>query len=145
MNSDIRAAVHQELVTDPLIDADDIVVAVFNGEVSLDGTVPSQNQRSEAAAAARRVAGVTVVHNLLAIALPARDYGDDAELAQLVNDALAANRAVPDGVQATAREGNVFLTGMVSYSAQRAAAEDAVAGVAGVLSVTNQIEVQRGA
>src|SRR5262249_10719146 len=87
----------------------------------------------------------TAVHNLLAIALPSRDYGDDAALAQLVNEALAANRAVPDGVQATAREGDIFLTGTVSYSAQRSAAEDAVAGVAGVLSVTNQIEVQGGA
>jgi osmotically-inducible protein OsmY len=121
------------------------VVVVFNGEVSLGGTVPSQNQRSEAAAAAGRVAGVTVVHNLLAVALPSRDYGDDSALAQLVNAALAANRAVPDGVRATAREGDVLLTGTVSHSAQRAAAEDAVAGVAGVLSVTNQIEVQGGA
>jgi osmotically-inducible protein OsmY len=144
MDRDIRAAVHEELVTDPRIDADDIVVEVFNGEVSLDGTVPSQAQRSEAAAAAQRVAGVTVVHNLLDVALPSRDYGDDAALAQLVNDALAANRAVPDGVRATAREGDVFLTGTVSLSAQRAAAEDAAAGVGGVLSITNQIEVQDG-
>ena len=145
MDSDIRAAVHKELVTDPLINADDIVVVVFNGEVSLDGTVPSQNQSSAAAAAAGRVAGVTVVHNLLAVALPSRDYGDDAALAQLVNAALAANRAVPDGVRATAREGDVLLTGTVSFSVQRAAAEDAASGVAGVLSVTNQIEVQGGA
>jgi len=144
MDSDIRAAVHKELVTDPSIDADDIVVEVFDGQVSLNGTVPSQDQSSKAVAAAQRVAGVTVVHNLLAIALPSHDYGDDAALAQLVNEALAANRAVPDGVRATAREGDVFLTGTVSYSAQRAAAEDAVAGVAGVLSVTNQIEVQGG-
>jgi BON domain len=58
---------------------------------------------------------------------------------------LQQPRAGPDGIQATAREGDVFLTGTVSYSAQQAAAEDAAAGVAGVLSVTNQIEVQRGA
>jgi len=145
MDSDIRAAVHKELVTDPLVDADDIVVVVFDGQVSLDGTVPSQDQASKAVAAAQRVAGVTAVHNLLAIALPSRDYGDDAALAQLVNEALAADRAVPDDVRATARHGDIFLTGTVSYSAQRAAAEDAVAGVAGVLSVTNQIEVQGGA
>ena len=144
MDSDIRAAVHKELVTDPSIDADDIVVEVFDGQVSLNGTVPSQDQSSKAVAAAQRVAGVTAVHNLLAIALPSHDYGDDAALAQLVNEALAANRAVPDGVRATAREGEVFLTGTVSHSAQRAAAEDAVAGVAGVLGVTNQIEVQGG-
>ena len=145
MDSDIRAAVHEELVTDPRIDADDIVVEMLNGEVSLNGTVPSEAQRSEAAAAARRVPGVTKLYNLLAVALPSRDYGDDTALAQVVNEALAANRAVPTGVRATAREGNVFLTGTVSYSAQRSAAEDAAAGVGGVLSITNQVEVRGGA
>ena len=42
MDRDIRAAVQEELVTDPRIDADDIEVEIFNGEVSLNGTVPSQ-------------------------------------------------------------------------------------------------------
>lgn len=103
--------------------------------------MPSQAQRSEAIATARRVAGVTAVHDLLAIALPADEYGDDTTLARTANEALAANRAVPAGVRATASQGNVFLTGGVSNDAQRAAAEDAVAGVAGVVSITNQIEV----
>ena len=142
MDKDIRAAVNEALVTDPRIDADGIVVEVFDGAITLNGTVPSQAQRSEAAAAARRVAGATTVQNLLAVALPSDDYGDDTALAQLVNEALGANRAVPDGVRATCREGDVFLTGIVSHSAQRVAAEDAAAGVAGVLSITNQIEVQ---
>ena len=144
MDRDIRAAVYKELVSDPRIDADGIVVDSFGGDITLNGTVPSQAQSSEAAAVARRVAGETTVQNLLAIALPSDDYGDDTALAQLVNEALGANRAVPDGVRATCREGNVFLTGMVSHSAQRVAAEDAAAGVDGVLSITNQIEVQGG-
>ena len=87
---------------------------------------------------------MTVVHNLLAIALPSRDYGDDTALAQIANEALAANRAVPDSVRATAREGGIFLTGTVSNRAQRIAAENAVAGVGGALSITNEIEVQGG-
>jgi len=139
---DIRAAVYEELVTDPLIDTGDIVIEVSNGAVSLNGTVPSQAQCSEAAAAARRVNGVTRVDNLLAVALPSGDYGDDAALTQLANQTLAANGTVPDGVKAAAREGNVFLTGTVSHSVQRVAAEDAVAGLAGVLSITNEIDVQ---
>ena len=142
MDRDIRAAVYEALVADPRIDADDIVVEVFAGDVTLNGTVPSQAQSSEAAAVARRVAGETTVQNLLAIALPSDDYGDDTALAQLVNEALGANRAVPDGVRATCREGDVFLTGTVSHSAQRVVAEDAAAGVAGVVSITNQIKVQ---
>ena len=144
MDRDIRAAVYQELAADRLIDAADIEVEVVNGEVSLNGTVPSQDQRAEAATAARRVAGVTGVDNLLDVALPVGDYLEDADLAQRVSGALAANH-VPDGVRVTAREGDVVLTGTVRVSAQRAAAEDAAAGVAGVLSITNQIEVQDGA
>jgi osmotically-inducible protein OsmY len=141
MDRDIRAAVYQELDTDRLIDAADIEVEVVNGEVSLNGTVPGHDQRVAAAAAARRVAGVTGVDNLLDVALPSGDTLEDAALAQRVNGALAASH-VPDGVRAAAREGDVLLTGTVSDSAQRAAAEEAAAAVAGVLSITNQIEVQ---
>jgi len=139
---DIRAAVYEELVTDPLIDTQDIVVEVLNGAVSLTGTVPTQAQCTEAAAAAHRVAGVTGVDNLLAVAIPFDGFEDDATLAQSVNRALAANGSVPDGVKATAREGSIFLTGTVNHSVQRVAAEDTAAAVSGVLDITNEIEVQ---
>jgi osmotically-inducible protein OsmY len=144
MDRDIRAAVYQELGADRLIDAADIVVEVVDGVVSLNGTVPSQDQRTAAATAARRVAGVTGVDNLLDVALPVGDYLEDAALAQRVNGALAA-KGVPDGVRAAAHEGDVVLTGTVSDIAQRGAAEDAAAAVGGVLTITNQIEVQDGA
>lgn len=140
-DSDIIAAVSRELATDPHLDAGDIVVDMFGGAITLNGTVASQAQSAAATAAAQRVDGVTRVDNLLAVALPDRDYGDDAALAQLANQAPAASRAVPGGVQATAREGSIFLAGTVSHNVQRAAAEDAVAGVAGVLSITNEIVV----
>lgn len=140
-DTNIEAAVNRELVSDPFVDADDIVVEVVDGAVSLTGTVPSQAQRAEAAAAARRVTGVTRVDTLLAVALPGDDYGDDTALARLANLALAADAAVPDGVRASAHEGNVFLSGAVSHSDQRVAAEHAVAGVAGVLNITNEIDV----
>src|SRR5215472_7532810 len=138
-DTNIEAAVQKELVSDPLVDAHDIVVEVIDGAVSLTGTVPSQAQRAEAVAAAKRVAGVTRVDALLAVALPATDYGDDSALAQLVNQALAANADVPAGVSATVREGSVLLTGTVSRSAQRVAAQDTAAAVGGVVGVTNNI------
>jgi osmotically-inducible protein OsmY len=141
---DVRAAVFEELRVDPLIDTGDIEVKVFGGDVSLNGTVPSQAQRSEAAVAARRAGGVTTVHNLLDVALPSEDWGDDAVLAQVVNQALAADAAVPEGIKASARDGNVVLTGLVSSSSQRAAAEEAAAGCGGVLGVINKIVVDSG-
>lgn len=142
MDANIHTSVGQELASDPHVDADDIVVEVSEGGVSLRGTVPSQAQRTEAVAAAHRVAGVAEVHDLLGVALPSSDFGDDAALARFANDALAMNRAVPAGVEATARQGVIILTGLVRNDAQRSAAHDAVAGVAGVLSIANQIEVQ---
>ena len=138
---DIRQAVESELNFDPLVDAANIAVRNMNGEVALNGTVPSYPQYLEAAAAAQRVGGVKNVHNHLEVVLPPGDYRDDALLTTAANNALAANITVPDGVEATAYEGNVELTGIVKHGPQRAAAELAVAGLAGVRNVRDDIEI----
>jgi osmotically-inducible protein OsmY len=138
---DIREAVEAELNFDPLVDDADITVVNMNGEVGLNGTVPSYPQYLEAAAAAQRVAGVTDVLNHLAVVLPDGDYGDDAMLTTAANNALALNVTVPDGVEATASDGNLTLTGTVSYGTERAAAEQAVSVLVGVRNVRNGIEI----
>jgi len=138
---DIREAVEAELAFDPLVDPADITVRNMNGDVALNGTVPSYPQYLEAAAAAQRVGGVANVHNHLEVVLPPGDYRDDALLTTAANDALAANVTVPDGVEATANDGNLMLTGTVAYGSQRAAAELAVAGLTGVRNVKNETEI----
>jgi len=138
---DIREAVEAELAFDPLVDPADITVRNMNGDVALNGTVPSYPQYLEAAAAAQRVGGVANVHNHLEVVLPPGDYRDDALLTTAANDALAANVTVPDGVEATANDGNLTLTGTVAYGSQRAAAELAVAGLTGVRNVKNETEI----
>jgi len=138
---DIREAVEAELAFDPLVDAADITVRNMDGEVALNGTVPSYPQYLEAAAAARRVAGVTNVHNHLAVALPDADYRDDAWLTTAANNALLLNVTVPDGVEAAARDGNLTLTGLVEYGRQREAAELAVAGLTGVRNVRDEVQI----
>jgi osmotically-inducible protein OsmY len=102
--TDIRAAVEAELKFDPLVDRADIHVANVNGDVALNGTVPSYPQYLEAATATQRVSGVKNVFNHLEVALPDGDFRDDT----------------------------VTLTGTVGYGAERAAAERAVAGLTGV-------------
>ena len=138
---DIRDAVEAELKYDPLIDATDITVRNINGDVALNGTVPSYPQYLDAAVAAQRVAGVKNVHNHLAVMLPDGDYRDDAMLTTAANNALALNVTVPDGVEATAYDGNLTLTGTVKYGRQREAAELAVAGLAGVRNIHDEIEI----
>jgi osmotically-inducible protein OsmY len=63
----------------------------------------------------------------LEVVLPSGDYRDDATLATTANNALVLNITVPDDVEATAKDGNVTLTGTVSYGSERAA-ELTVAG-----------------
>ena len=138
---DVRAAVDAELGFDPLVDAADITVRNIAGDVNLTGTVPSYPQYLGAAAAARRVAGVTGVHNNLMVVLPESNYRDDVKLATAANNALAANVTVPDSVEATAEDGNIILTGTASYGTELSAAEAAVAVLAGVRSVSNDIEI----
>ena len=138
---DIRGAVEAELKFDPLVDDADIHVMNVNGDVALNGTVPNYPQHLEAAAAAQRVTGVKNVYNHLEVVLSEAGFRDDATLTTAANTALALNVTVPDGVEATASDGNVTLTGTVSFGSERAAAERAVAGLTGVRNVRDDIEI----
>ena len=142
---DVREAVESELGFDPLIDPDNITVKNINGDVALNGTVPSYPQYVEAAAAAQRVAGVKNAHNHLEVVLPPGDYRDDPILTTTANNALELNITVPEGVEATAKDGNLTLTGTVNYGTERAAAEQTVAGLAGVRNIRNDIEISNDA
>jgi osmotically-inducible protein OsmY len=144
-NKDVREAVESELIFDPLVDETDITVKNLNGEVALNGSVPSYPQYVEAAAAAQRVAGVKKVHNHLEVALPPDDYRDDATLTTVANNALGFNVTVPDGVEATAKNGNLTLTGTVNYGSEMAAAELTVAGLTGVRGIKDDIQISNDA
>ncbi len=142
---EIRDAVENELGYDPLVDGSDISVKNLNGDVALNGTVPSYPQYLEAVTAARRVAGVKKVQNHLEVVLPAEDYRDDPTLTTTANNALTLNIAVPDGVEATANNGNLTLTGTVSYGSERTAAEQAVIYLTGVRNVKDDIYISTDA
>ena len=138
---DVRAAVEAELSFDPLVNSAGITVVNIGGHMNLTGTVPSYPQYLEAVAAARRVGRVITLDNNLEVVLPERGYRDDVKLATAANNALAANVTVPGSVEALAGDGNITLTGTVSYGTERAAAEAAVCGLAGVRNVSNEIDI----
>lgn len=139
--NDIREAVEAELASDPLIDAASITVMNLDGNVALNGSVHSYPQYVEAAEAAWRGSGVTNVSNHLEVVLPPDHYRDDAMLTTAANDALAASATVPEGVEASAKNGDLTLTGMVKYRRHQAAAEAAVSGLAGVRNIKDEIDL----
>ncbi|MEV6904032.1 BON domain-containing protein [Amycolatopsis sp. NPDC051372] len=138
---DIREAVEAELIFDPTVEATDITVKNLRGDVALNGTVPSYPQYLNAAAAARRVAGVSRLHNHLEVVLPPGDERDDPMLTTAANNALAVNVTVPAGIEASARRGNITLTGTVKYGSERDAAASAVGSLTGVRNVKNDIDI----
>jgi osmotically-inducible protein OsmY len=137
----IRDAVEKELKFDPLVDASGITVKNLGGDVALNGTVPSYPQYQEAAAAAKRVKGVTGLHNHLMVDLPYASYRDDVILTTAANNALTMLVSVPGNVEASASEGDVWLTGTVGNRFERDAAEQAVAGITGVRGIVDDIEI----
>jgi osmotically-inducible protein OsmY len=139
---DIRTQVTDDLTFDPDVDASGITVEDRDGEVILSGSVPSYPQYIEAVAVARRVAGVKDVRNQLEVVLPPGDHRDDSRLTAMANDALTLGHSTAVGVEATAKSGDVLLTGAVPSGAERAAAGAMIAGLTGVRSVTNDIRVR---
>ncbi len=141
MAKDIREAVEAGLASDPLVDAGGITVRNFGGDVALTGRVPSYPQYLEAAEVAWRAPGVSNVRNQLEVWLPPGNYRDDAKLTTAANNALESSGVTAlEGVEATAKNGNLTLTGMVKYRRHRAAAEAAVSGLPGVRNIDDEIE-----
>ena len=60
----------------------------------------------------------------------------------MANDALTLGHTVAVGVEATAKNGDVTLTGAVRCGAERAAAKAMIADLNGVRSVTNDIQIR---
>jgi osmotically-inducible protein OsmY len=138
---DVGVAVEAELAFDPLVDDWNITVVNLKGDVSLRGTVASYPEYVEAEAATRRVSGVTTVHNHLKVDLPDANKRSDAALATAANTALVWDVSVPDSVESTAADGNLYLEGEVRFKLESDAAVKAVSGLTGVRNVRNDIRL----
>lgn len=75
------------------------------------------------------------------IQIRSRFFRSDDEIADEATRALALRPSIPKTVQATVHQGHVTLTGRVPIPFYRVAAEWAVRPLAGVVEVTDRIEV----
>src|SRR5665213_131381 len=143
-NIDLNKDVVAELAFDPSIDEQDIAVAVSDGVVTLTGSVKSYSQKIAAERAVKRVRGVHGIAEELTIDLPAFHLRNDADLAKSALSALLWNANVPaDSVLVKVEGGWVTLTGTVEWQYQREAARLAVATLAGVRGVSNNVALRQ--
>jgi osmotically-inducible protein OsmY len=116
-------------------------VAVKDGVVTLVGFVKSYTEKSEAEAAAKRVAGVLGLANDLEVRLPGGTERPDPEIAR---DAVAAIKTrLPfsaEHIRVIVKDGWVTLEGQVEWNYQREGAENAVRRLRGIKGVTDPAE-----
>jgi osmotically-inducible protein OsmY len=138
-DDELRRDVAAELLWDPKVDAERVAVSADDGIVTLRGTVGSLRQKQEADRAARRVSGVTGIHDELQVRILGSDRREDAELRTDVRQALMLDSVVPPGVDAEVDDGFVTLTGAASWQHQRDEADFVAANVPGVRGITDDI------
>ncbi|KQO78286.1 BON domain-containing protein [Methylobacterium sp. Leaf88] len=139
----LRQHVLEELDFDPKVDAAHIGVTVRDGLVTLSGHVATYAEKIAAEKVAQRVRGVRAVVEEIEVRYPADQKTGDEELAARVVKVLAWNVQVPDeAIKVKVEEGRVTLDGCVPWYYQRAAAQSAVAKLAGVREVLNLLAVK---
>ena len=126
---------------DPEISSNDISVAVSDGIVTLTGFVRSSHEKLAAEALVRILPGVRAIANDIQVSEPV--VKTDPEIARDAVAALADHAGVPkEGITVTVRDGDVVLDGSVEWEFQRESAETAIAGLNGVRSVSNRVELK---
>jgi osmotically-inducible protein OsmY len=131
----------RHLAWDPEICSSDISVAVADGVVTLTGYVRSCHEKLAAEALLRILPGVRAIANDIHVAEPVSKT--DPEIARAAVAALSDHAGVPkEGITVTVREGDVLLDGTVEWQFQRESAETSIAGLDGVKSVSNRIELR---
>jgi osmotically-inducible protein OsmY len=139
----LKQEVLDELAWQPGFDEAHIGVKARGGVVTLTGYVRSYAEKCAAERAAGRVTGVRAIVDELEICyLAAADHGDE-EIAKRAFDVISWDLSIPkDRVKIKIEKGWVTLTGYVDWRFQRQAAEVDIRNLAGVMGVSNGIEIK---
>jgi len=138
----LRQSVLDKLEFEPSVDAANIGVTADNGIVTLTGHVSTCAEKEAAERVAKRMKGVRGIAQEIEVRFFGARKTDNDDIARRVVKMLDWNVSIPkEAVQVGVRKGVVTLTGKVEWQYQKNAAADAVRDLAGVISVSNLVEV----
>lgn len=142
-DEEILADVAHQLDWDDRIKSNDISVKVMNGNVDLEGNVPTMTGKSAAYDDAQQVDGVVSVANNLDVQMPAsKTIPNDAQIQEHVRNSLSINSDVESySIDVTVNNGWVTLEGTVDAFWEKISAEREVLDIHGVLGVSNNLAV----
>jgi osmotically-inducible protein OsmY len=139
----LKQEVLKELVWQPGFDETHIAVNARGGVVTLTGHVGSYAEKCVVERAAGRVTGVRAIVESLEIRYCSNVDNGDEEITKRALDIISWDLSIPkDSVKIKIEKGWVTLTGDVDWRFQRLAAEMDIRNLAGVMGVSNAIEIK---
>ncbi|HVW94146.1 MAG TPA: BON domain-containing protein [Devosia sp.] len=140
---DLKELVESELEFDTSLDASGIGVTVENGIVTLSGHVGTYAEKLAAEHCAARIRGVRGLAQEITVRYANHKRVADDEIAARAVRIIDWDTTIPDdAVQVKVQNGWVTLSGEVNWGFERAAAEQAVQKLGGVLGIANAITVR---
>jgi osmotically-inducible protein OsmY len=142
-DNELKQAVLAELTWEPSVNVAHIGVTAKGGVVTLTGHVESFMEKQAAETATGRVKGVRAVAEEIEVRLPFEIKRGDEEIATAAVGRLAWDVSIPhNAVKVKVEKGWVTLNGQVESYYQKEAAGQEVAGLFGVIGVSNTITIK---
>jgi len=143
-DAQIQKDVMDQLKWNPLLNASEIGVSVRHGIVTLSGQVDTYMKKLEAEREAKKVAGVKAIAEDLQVGISPVQKKNDTEIAEVVLSTLKWNTSIPeDKIKVKVEDGFVTLEGEVDWDFQRKEAKSAVANLASVRFVINNLTLKQ--
>jgi osmotically-inducible protein OsmY len=139
---ELQRDVLDEIAWEPSVAVPEIGVTVYDGIVTLSGSVDNLPAKWAAENAALRVSGVRAVVNDIEVKLSTDNRRSDEDIALTACTALEWNVVLPKNLQVVVDDGWITLTGKVQWQFQKNAAEEAVKQLTGVKGIINNITVK---
>jgi osmotically-inducible protein OsmY len=139
---ELQRNVLDEISWEPSVAVPEIGVTVYDGIVTLSGSVDHLPAKWAAEEAALRVSGVRAVVNDIDVKLSTDQHRSDEDIALAACTALEWNAVLPKNLQVVVDDGWITLTGKVQWQFQKNAAEESVKHLTGVKGIINHITVK---
>lgn len=139
---DIQKNVMEELKSIPLINANEIGVAVKNGIVTLSGIVDSYPKKNSIEKAIKKIAGVKGIAEDLQVNLSEKHQKSDSEIAAMVMSAIEWHSAANiEKINILVEDGIVTIEGITDWNFQRKHVTKVIANIIGVKGIINNIKL----
>ena len=139
-DADMKLAAENALLTNPRVKSFNVTTTVNDGVATLTGTVDNLQAKRAAVDEARDVLGIWRVKDFLLVR--PLDTRTDGEIARDIRDALQRDPYVDRyDITVTVYNGKAYLGGEVDSWFMHDQAEDAAAGVRGVLEIENNLDI----